>query len=431
MGMLDMDVIRADPERIRRMLVHRNRDAAVLDRLLEADSRWRALTAENNRLRAVRNKVSQAIGKLPEGGEKGSRIAEMREVGGRIKANDEEMARLDEVRRDCLLNIPNVPADDVPIGRDEAGNVEVGAWGGRRDFGFRPKAHSELMLGLDIVDFERGAKIAGSGFYCLKGDGARLERALISFFLDVHRRQGYREVFTPAIVNTAAVTGTGQYPNLKDDMYYLERDGMWLNPTAEVPVTNLLQGEILAGEDLPVKLTACLPSFRREAGKHADTAGIIRVHEFNKVEMVRFEEPSKSWGALEEMRGDAEELLRLLGLPYRVLLLCTGDQSFSCAKCYDLEVWAPGEGRYLECSSCSNDLDFQARRAMIKYRPEPHLKSEFVHTLNGSGLALPRTMVAVLENYQNEDGSVTVPEALRPYMGGQERIVPPEKRRAI
>jgi seryl-tRNA synthetase len=275
---------------------------------------------------------------------------------------------------------------------------------------------------LDIIDFERGAKVAGSGFYCLKGDGARLERALINFFLDVHMKQGYTEVFPPVVVNTASVTGTGQYPNLKDDMYFIEKDELYLNPTAEVPLTNLLRDEILAKEDLPILYTAYLPSFRREVGKHADTKGIIRVHEFNKVEMVRFVLPETSYDTLEVLRKNAEDIIQALGLPYRVLLLCTGDMSFSCSKCYDLEIYAPAKDAWLEASSCSNFTDFQARRTRIKYRPEPHLKSEFIHTLNGSGLALPRTMVAILENYQNEDGSVTIPEVLRPYMGGQERI---------
>ena len=429
--MLDIEVIRSNPEKIREMLIHRNKDTAILDKFLEADGRWRQLTQENNQLRKTRNTVSQEISKMPKGEEKDKKIAEMREVGDKIKANDDEMAKLEELRMDCALHIPNIPADDVPIGKDDTENVVVYEWGEKRKFDFTPKDHAQLMLDLNIVDFERAVKVAGSGFYCLKGDGARLERALISFFLDMHKKQGYTEVFPPVVVNTAAVTGTGQYPNLKDDMYWLERDDLWLNPTAEVPVTNLLQDEILTKEDLPLKLTAYLPSFRREVGKHADTNGIIRVHEFNKVEMVRFVEPSTSWQALEELRGDAEELVKALGLPYHVLLLCTGDQSFSCAKCYDIELFAPGSNRWLEASSCSNFLDFQARRARIKYRPEPHLKSEFVHTLNGSGMALPRTMVAILENYQNADGSVTIPEVLRPYMGGQEKIVPPEKKKTF
>ena len=429
--MLDIDVIRADPDMIREMLVRRNKDTAILDRLLEADGRWRQLTAENNQLRKTRNAVSQEIGGLPKGKEKDAKIAEMRDVGDTIKANDAEMEKLEATRNDCLLNIPNIPDKSVPLGKDETENVVVYEWGKKPVFDFQPKDHSQLLLDLDLVDFDRAVKVAGSGFYCLKGDGARLERALISFFLDSHRDQGYKEVFPPVVVNTEAVIGTGQYPNLKDDMYCLERDDMWLNPTAEVPVTNLLQDEILSKEDLPIKLTAYLPSFRREVGKHADTNGIIRVHEFNKVEMVRFVEPSTSWQALEELRGDAEYLIKALALPYHVLLLCTGDMSFSCAKCFDLELWAPAHGKWLEASSCSNFLDFQARRARIKYRPEPHMKSEFVHTLNGSGLALPRTMVAILENYQNADGSVTIPKVLRPYMGGQEKIVAPAKRTAF
>ncbi len=429
--MLDIEIIRSNPDKIREMLVHRNKDTAILDRFLEADGRWRQLTQENNQLRKIRNTVSQEISKMGKGPEKDQKIAEMREVGDKIKANDDEMAKLEEIRNDCILNIPNIPADDVPIGKDDTENVVVYEWGEKKEFDFTPKDHAQIMLDLNMVDFERAVKVAGSGFYCLKGDGARLERALISFFLDMHKKQGYTEVFPPVVVNTAAVTGTGQYPNLKDDMYCLERDDLWLNPTAEVPVTNLLQDEILTKEDLPLKLTAYLPSFRREVGKHADTNGIIRVHEFNKVEMVRFVEPSTSWQALEELRGDAEEIVKALGLPYHVLLLCTGDQSFSCAKCYDIELYAPGSKRWLEASSCSNFLDFQARRARIKYRPEPHLKSEFVHTLNGSGMALPRTMVAILENYQNADGSVTIPEVLRPYMGGQEKIEAPKQKKSF
>ena len=292
--MLDIEVIRSNPEKIREMLIHRNKDTAILDRFLEADGRWRQLTQENNQLRKTRNTVSLEISKMPKGEEKDKKIAEMREVGDKIKANDDEMAKLEEIRMDCVLNIPNIPADDVPLGKDDTENVVVYEWGEKRKFDFTPKDHAQLMLDLNIVDFERAVKVAGSGFYCLKGDGARLERALISFFLDMHKKQGYTEVFPPVVVNTAAVTGTGQYPNLKDDMYWLERDDLWLNPTAEVPVTNLLQDEILTKEDLPLKLTAYLPSFRREVGKHADTNGIIRVHEFNKVEMVRFVEPSTS-----------------------------------------------------------------------------------------------------------------------------------------
>ncbi len=420
--MLDANIIRENPDMIREMIRNRRKDEKFLDQFLASDGKWRALTEEGNRLRKKRNDVSMEISKMPKGEEKDARIAEMREVSNRIAEIDKELVVEDELRTDALLNIPNIPHPSVPIGKDDTENVVVYEWGEKRKFDFKPLQHYEIAENLDIIDFERGTKVAGSGFYCLKGDGARLERAMISFFLDRHKDQGYTEVFPPVVVNTAAVIGTGQYPNLKDDMYYLERDDMWLNPTAEVPVTNLLQGEILEKSQLPINYTAYLPSFRREVGKHSDTRGIIRVHEFNKVEMVRFVEPEGSFDVLERLRMDAEELVRELNLPYHVLLLCTGDMSFSCAKCYDIELYAPGKDAWLEASSCSCFTDFQARRAKIKYRPAPHLKSEFVHTLNGSGLALPRTMVAILENYQNKDGTVTIPEVLRPYMRGQETI---------
>ncbi len=420
--MLDVNTIRSEPEKIRTMLVNRNVGPEILDRFLGADEEWRKLTGENNELRKIRNRVSAEIAKMPKGSEKDASIAEMRDISDSIKRNDAKMAELELIREDCVLNIPNIPHESVPVGKDSTENTVVYERGEKRTFDFTPKEHWEIGEDLDIIDFERGAKVAGSGFYCLKGDGARLERALINFFLDVHLKQGYTEVFPPVVVNVASVTGTGQYPNLKDDMYFVEKDELYLNPTAEVPITNLHRDEILAKEDLPIHYSAYLPSFRREVGKHADTKGIIRVHEFNKVEMVRFVLPETSYDVLEILRNDAEEIIQALGLPYRVLLLCTGDMSFSCSKCYDLELHAPAKNAWLEASSCSNFTDFQARRTMIKYRPEPHLKSEFVHTLNGSGLALPRTMVAILENYQNEDGSVTIPEVLRPYMGGQERI---------
>ena len=420
--MLDANIIRENPDMIREMIRNRRKDEKYLDQFLEADGKWRSLTEEGNRLRKTRNEVSMKISKMEKGEEKDARIAEMREVSNRIAEIDKELVVEDELRTDALLNIPNIPHPSVPIGKDDTENVVVYEWGEKRKFDFKPLQHYEIAENLDIIDFERGTKVAGSGFYCLKGDGARLERAMISYFLDRHKEQGYTEVFPPVVVNTAAVIGTGQYPNLKDDMYHLVKDDLWLNPTAEVPVTNLLQGEILEKSQLPINYTAYLPSFRREVGKHSDTRGIIRVHEFNKVEMVRFVEPEGSFDVLERLRMDAEELVRELKLPYHVLLLCTGDMSFSCAKCYDIELYAPGKDAWLEASSCSCFTDFQARRARIKYRPAPHMKSEFVHTLNGSGLALPRTMVAILENYQNKDGTVTIPEVLRPYMRGQETI---------
>lgn len=420
--MLDINIIRNEPEMIRTMLINRNKSTDILDVFLEADSEWRMLTGKNNELRKLRNEVSAEIAKAPKSPEKDAKIAEMRETGESIKQNDARMTELENIRNDCALNIPNIPHESVPIGKDSTENVIIYEWGEKRTFDFTPKEHWEIGEDLDIIDFERGTKVAGSGFYCLKGDGARLERALINYFLDTHTEQGYTEIFPPIVVNTAAVTGTGQYPNLKDDMYHIEKDDLYLNPTAEVPLTNLLRDEILAKEEFPILYAAYLPSFRREVGKHADTKGIIRVHEFNKVEMVRFVLPETSYDVLEELKGDAEELIRELELPYRVLLLCTGDMGFSCSKCYDLEIHAPSKDAWLEVSSCSNFTDFQARRTKIKYRPEPHLKSEFIHTLNGSGLALPRVMVAILENYQNKDGTITIPDVLRPYMGGQKII---------
>ena len=412
--MLDIALIRADPEAIRQMLKNRNRSDDILKEFLKADAEWRSLTDENNRLKQKRNAVSQEIPKLPAS-EKKQKIDEMKVVGDKIKDIDARLIELEAVRDEFILNIPNIPHESVPIGKDASENVIIRSDEPKR-FSFEPKEHFEIGEDLDIIDFVRGTKVTGSGFYALKGDGARLERALINYMLDLHEKQGYTEVFPPVIVNRDAVIGTGQYPNLKDDMYWLERDDLWLNPTAEVPVTNLHRDEIFERTELPISYTAYLPSFRREAGRHSDTRGIIRVHEFNKVEMVKFVHPEGSFDVLEKLRNDAEDVIKGLGLPYRTLLLCTGDMSFSAAKCYDLEIHAPGKDAWLESSSCSCFTDFQSRRARIKFRPEPHLKSEFVHTLNGSGLALPRTMVAVLENYQNKDGTVTVPEVLRPYM---------------
>ena len=405
--MLDVNVIRSNPDMIRTMLKNRNKDDAILDRFLNADSEWRALTDENNRLRQTRNEVSLQISKMPKGEEKDARIKEMREVSDKIKANDDRMAELEDIRQDCVLNIPNIPHESVPIGKDEHDNVVVYEKGEKRKFDFKPKEHWEIAEDLDIIDFDRAVKVAGSGFYCLKGDGARLERALINYFLDTHQDQGYTELFPPVVVNKAAVIGTGQYPNLKDDMYYLERDDMFLNPTAEVPVTNLLQDEILDKSQLPIYWTAYLPSFRREVGKHADTRGIIRVHEFNKVEMVNFvlrpprELLRQARGAEAERRGPDQRPRTPLQGPAPVhrgheLLL--------------LQVLRPGALRPRKGRLARGILVQQLHRR------------EFVHTLNGSGLALPRTMVAILENYQNKDGTVTIPEVLRPYMRGQEVI---------
>jgi len=419
--MLDVSVIRDNQEFVRASLRNRCYDESILEGFLEVDADWREMIDESNQLKRKKNLVAENIPKL-SGEEREAKITEMKGVSERIKDLDARITELENKRDEIVLNFPNIPHGSVPVGSDENDNMTIREYGTPTGFDFKPKDHIQIAEELDIIDFERGAKVAGSGFYSLKGDGARLERALINYMLDLHRDQGYTELFPPILVNRSSVIGTGQYPKLKDDMYWVERDDLWLNPTAEVPVTNLLSGEILDKEELPLYFTAYLPSFRREAGKHADTKGVIRVHQFNKVEMVKFVLPAHSYDELESLLGNAEEVLQHLKLPYRVMLLCTGDLGFAASKCYDIETHAPGSDRWLEVSSCSCFTDFQARRARVKYRPEPHLKSEFVHTLNGSGIALPRTMVAILENYQNKDGTVTLPEIIRPYMQGQEII---------
>ena len=418
---LDVNIIRSDPETIRTMLRNRTYSEEILDQFLEIDEAWRTNVEERNRLRKLRNEASLRISKL-SGSEKEEAVKEMRSVAARIGDLDAATTELEAKRDEVILYFPNIPHPSVPVGDCYAKNVQVSENGKERKFDFQPKDHIALGESLDIIDFQRGVKIAGSGFFVLKGDGARLERALINYMLDLHHRQGYTEVFPPVVVNRAAVIGTGQYPKMKDDMYWCERDDLWLNPTAEVPVTNLLQDDILVKQDLPIYYTAYLPSFRREAGKHAEMKGMIRVHEFNKVELVKFVLPESSFQELESLVNDAQEVLRGLELPFRCLLLCTGDMGFASAKTYDLEAHAPGTGSWLEVSSCSCFTDFQARRVRVKYRPEPHLKSEFVHTLNGSGLALPRTMVSIMENYQDREGRIHIPKVLGPYMQGQEII---------
>ncbi len=418
---MDVNVIRNDPEAIRTMLRNRTYSEEVLDSFLELDAAWRGVVEEGNRLRKQRNEASVRISKL-KGPEKAEAVAEMKSVASRIGELESQAGRLEAERDELILLIPNIPHESVPVGDCYDKNRMVMEHGKVRRFDFQPKDHIALGEDLDIIDFQRGVKVAGSGFFVLKGDGARMERALINYMLDLHHRQGYTEIFPPVVVNRAAVIGTGQYPKMKDDMYWCERDDLWLNPTAEVPVTNLLQDDILAKEDLPIYYTAYLPSFRREAGRHAEMKGMIRVHEFNKVELVKFVLPDGSFQELESLVNDAQDVLRGLELPFRTLLLCTGDMGFASAKTYDLEAHAPGTGSWLEVSSCSCFTDFQARRARVKYRPEPHLKSEFVHTLNGSGLALPRTMVAIMENNQDRDGRIEIPKVLRPYMQGQELI---------
>ncbi len=419
--MLDARFIRENEAAVRKALRDRRSDEAVLDRFVELDSRWRSLTEEGNALRRHRNEVSELVPKLPKE-EKQAKITEMKAIAERIKLIEAEVKKIEGERDDLLLNIPNIPDPSVPVGDLDAGDVFLRAWGAKREFDFKPLSHWEIGERLDILDFDRGVKVTGTGFYVLKGDGARLERALINFMLDLHHDQGYREVFPPAIINRKSCVGTGQLPKMQDDMYWVERDDLWLNPTAEVPVTNLYADEIFERKQLPVYHTAYLPSFRREAGKHIETKGLARVHQFNKVELVKFVVPETSQQELETLLADAEAVTQALRLPYRIRLLCTGSVGFHSSKTYDIEAYAPGMDQWLEVSSCSDFKEFQARRAMIKFRREPHLKSEFVHTLNGSGIALPRTMASVLENYQNGDGTVTVPEVLRPYMKGTEVI---------
>lgn len=419
--MLDAKFIRDNVAVVRQSLANRNYDLSILDRFLELDKRWRALTDEGNTLRKKRNEVSEEMPRLPKD-QKQAKISEMKGIADRIKEIEAENKRIEADRDELLLNMPNTPDPSVPIGLLDEGDVFLRTWGNLRKFDFKLLNHWEIGEKLDIIDFERGVKVTGTGFYVLKGDGARLERALINFMLDLHHAQGYKEVFPPVVINRRSCVGTGQLPKMQEDMYWIERDDLYLNPTAEVPVTNLYADEILDRKQLPIYHTAYLPSFRREAGKHIETKGIARVHQFNKVELVKFVLPETSQQELETLLSDAEAVVQGLELPYRIRLLCTGSLGFHSSKTYDIEAHAPGMDQWLEVSSCSDFKEFQARRAMIKFRREPHLKSEFVHTLNGSGIALPRTMVSVLENYQNENGTVTIPEVLRPYMKGQEII---------
>lgn len=344
-------------------------------------------------------------------------IAEMRAVSDRIKALDSDLATIEEALQEIILTIPNLCDDSVPEGRDEQDNIEIKRWGQIPEFAFAPLAHWDIGEKLGILDFETASRLAGARFALLKGFGARLSRALVSFFLDLHtQRHGYTEVLPPFMVNSKAMTGTGQLPKFKEDLFKLEGWDLWLIPTAEVPVTNIFAGETVDEAELPIKYTAYTPCFRSEAGSYGkDTRGLIRQHQFEKVELVKFTRPDDSWNELESLLADAEEALQLLELPYRVISLCAGDLGFSSAKTYDIEVWLPGQSNYREISSCSNFLDFQARRAGIRYRPKGEKKSRLVHTLNGSGLAVGRTLLAVMENYQQADGSIKVPKVLEPY----------------
>lgn len=417
--MLDMRFIRENPEIVEEALKKRNMESPVPG-FQKLDDKRRDLLYEAEQLKHERNVNSDKIGELKRNGEDASDlIKKMQEVSARIKELDQQVSVVEKKLDDILLAIPNVPHESVPVGTDEEDNEEIKTWGEPREFDFEYKAHWDIGEDLDILDFERGGKVTGTRFTFMKGAGARLERSLINFMLDLHTAEhGYKEIFPPFIANADSMTGTGQLPKFKKDMFKLEDHDYYLIPTAEVPVTNLYRDEILDAEELPQYLCAYSACFRAEAGAHGrDTRGIIRQHQFNKVEMVKFVKPEDSYAELEKITADAEEVLKKLELPYRVVTLCTGDLTFSSAKTYDLEVWMPAYDTYREISSCSNFEDFQARRAGIRYRPEPEASTKFVHTLNGSGLAIGRTLAAILENYQNEDGSVTVPEVLRPYMG--------------
>ncbi|MGA1820618.1 MAG: serine--tRNA ligase [Thermoplasmatota archaeon] len=419
--MLDMKFIRDNAEAVRKMLSDRGVEAD-LDAFLEADSRFRTIVDEVNSLKHEKNIVSREISSEKDPELRKGKIARMQEVNQRLKDLDSESKDLDHRRNQIRLTIPNMLLPEVPPGPDETANVIVSTWGDPRKLGFEPRPHVELGTALGILDLERGAKIAGSGFYVLKGAGARLELALAQFMMDVHREQGYTEIWLPALCNTESMTGTGQLPKFEEDMYKLSGDNLYMIPTAEVPVTNLHRDEILDMKDLPIRYQAFSLCFRREAGRHVGEEGIIRVHQFSKVELVSLTTPEGSEKELERLTEDACEVLRRLELPYSKIILCSGDTTFSSSKTYDIEVYSPAGDRWLEVSSCSNFTDFQARRAMIKFRRQPHLPSEFLHTLNGSGLAIGRTMVAILENYQREDGSMEIPKALRPYMGGLKEI---------
>lgn len=416
--MLDPKFVRENIELVRQSLRNRNYDIS-LDAFLEAEEQRRSLLREAEELRNRRNVVSEEIGRLRSQKKDASLlISEMKVVSDRIKEFDERLKSLETQIDDFLLNLPNIPHASVPVGKDESDNVEVRSWGAPRSFDFEPLNHWDIGAVLDIFDFERASKIAGARFCITKGEGARLERALMNFMLDMNAAKGYTEVFPPIIVNRESMIGTGQLPKFEMELFKIADPVFYLIPTAEVPVTNIHRNEILDEKQLPIYYTAFTPCFRREAGSYGkDVRGLIRQHQFNKVELVKFVKPEDSERELETLTNDAEDILRKLDLPYRVVALSTGDLGFAAAKTYDLEVWLPGQQRYREISSCSNFTDFQARRANIRFRREGRKGTEFVHTLNGSGLAIGRTVVAILENYQQKDGSVVIPEALRSYMG--------------
>ncbi|MCX7680389.1 MAG: serine--tRNA ligase [Anaerolineae bacterium] len=422
--MLDLAFIREHPDAVRAALLHRNENPGRVDHILAQDARRRELLQEVEELRAERNRVSKEIPQLKDQAAREQRIAQMRQVGDRIAELEEQLRQVEAELEKAMLDMPNLPHPSVPVGPDETHNIVVREWGKLPEFNFEPVPHWELGPELGIIDFERGVKIAGSRFYVLRGAGARLQRALISWMLDVHTREhGYTEVYPPFIVKEECMWQAGQLPRLAENIYHDVEDDVWFIGTAEIPLTGLHHDEILDAEELPLRYVAYTACFRREkmsAGR--DVRGIKRGHQFDKVEMYKITTPEDSYAELEAMVEDALDICRRLGVPHRLVQICTGDLGFHSSKTYDIEMWAPGCGEWLEVSSLSNCEAFQARRANIRYRPEPGAKPRFVHTLNGSGLALPRVMIAVLENYQQADGSIVVPEVLRDWMGGLEVI---------
>jgi seryl-tRNA synthetase len=425
--MLDIKFLRANLEEVKQKLQNRGEDLTDFEKFEELDTRRRELIVETEQLKSKRNEVSQQIAQMKrEKQDADHLITEMREVGDKVKQLDDELREVEGTLEHLLLSIPNIPHESVPVGTSEDDNEEIRKWGDVREFEFEPKPHWDIATNLEILDFERAAKVTGSRFVFSKGLGARLERALISFMLDLHvEDHGYEEILPPYMVNRTSMTGTGQLPKFEEDAFLIESEDYFLIPTAEVPVTNYHRDEIISGDKLPISYAAYSACFRSEAGSAGrDTRGLIRQHQFNKVELVKFVKPEDSYGELEKLTGHAEKVLQLLELPYRVLSMCTADLGFTAAKKYDIEVWIPSYNSYREISSCSNFEAFQARRANIRFRREPNAKPEHVHTLNGSGLAIGRTVAAILENYQQEDGSVVIPKVLRPYMRNKEVIKP-------
>ncbi|MGB8658005.1 MAG: serine--tRNA ligase [Candidatus Zixiibacteriota bacterium] len=422
--MLDLKFIRENADKVKDAVRNKN-EKTDIDLILSLDERRRSLLSQADELKHRKNVVSDQIALMKKQKEDaGEEIQKMRKVADHIDTLDSELRELEARIDELLLTVPNVPHPSVPVGSNEDANVVVRSWGELPKFDFEPRPHWELGQILGILNLPKAAKVAGSGFVVLTGKGARLQRALINFMLDLHtKKQNYTEVLPPYMANRASMTGTGQLPKLAEDMYHCQKDDLFLIPTAEVPVTNLHREETLKEDDLPIYYTAYSACFRREAGAYGkDTRGMIRVHQFDKVEMVKFVKPETSYDELESLVKDAEEVLQLLNLPYRVRVLCTGDLSFSAAKCYDIEAWAAGVGNFLEVSSCSNFEDFQARRMGLRFRPKAGGKLQYVHTLNGSGIALPRTMIALLENYQTVQGTVLIPQVLRPYMDGMDEM---------